>query len=90
MNCEGLDFSGRDIRGCDFSNAKLNGTNFSKAIAGRSEKQITNDALLIRAVAVAVAGAVAVAVEGAGLRAQAYGRSKHLQKVGRLKESTGA
>lgn len=39
MNCEGWDFSGRDIRGCDFRNAKLNSTNFSGAIAGANQKR---------------------------------------------------
>ena len=71
----------------------MNGANFSKAIAGRSEKQITNDVVLTIvftvAVAVAVAGAGAVAVAFVSAFA-GYRRSKHLQKVGRLKESSGA
>jgi uncharacterized protein YjbI with pentapeptide repeats len=39
LNCEGWDFSGRDIRGCDFRNANLKGADFSHAIAGASLKQ---------------------------------------------------
>jgi hypothetical protein len=56
LNCEGWDFSGRDIRGCDFRNANLKGANFSHAIAGRSLQQKFRNLLIAIAL---IAGAIA-------------------------------
>jgi uncharacterized protein YjbI with pentapeptide repeats len=62
LNCEGVDFSGRDIRGCDFIKAKLKDANFSQVIAGRSRKQnlVTVAGAVTGSVAGSVIGAVAI------------------------------
>lgn len=62
LNCEGVDFSGRDIRGCDFIKAKLEGANFSQVIAGRSRKQnlVTVTGAVTGSIAGSVIGAVAI------------------------------
>ncbi len=62
LNCEGVDFSGRDIRGCDFIKAKLKDANFSQVITGRSRKQnlVTVAGAVTGSVAGSVIGAVAI------------------------------